>query len=537
MLIWLNTKEPGFNNLFLFYAFIYFAALNETVVSISMLMLKTISFRWYFIPLLFVVIYYRVFIADYAYLDELYQLWNHHTIANYTLFVTQGRWFTGILFQKLFGAIDTIAQLKYIRIISLVGWIITTGVWMYLFDKWATVMGLNKRIVLLSTVFFVCSLPVAITIGWASCFEIFLAVLTGLVSGHLLFDKLIHQKEHIELPTLTILMVTVLGVTSLFIYQSGFGIFLLPFFIYYIHKKQAKPDRLVVIGIVVYLFVYVVYYLLFKYSLNHLHIQASNRVGVSIDFWSKLSYFFSGPLPQAFTVNFLYSYRSILSQILFPVLFGGWIICVFILHKQQTILQELSYIVIVLLLLALLYLPSMIALENFASYRTLLVLNLAAFILLIDTAFQFISKDMIQKQVVISLSILMIVLGFYNYNRQLVQPLQAEYAALRSYIQNKYRPAIQNVYFIRPDKYLLANKYHIQTARDEFGVPSTYRDWVPEPMVKQIVLELTGQRNTAEQLKVIQYENKAAYLQDKPALKATDLLINMDAVFREHFSK
>lgn len=215
------------------------------------------------------------------------------------------------------------------------------------------------------------------------------------------------------------------------------------------------------IGVAFYLFVYIVYYMLFKYTLNPFHIPASNRVGVSMDLGNKLSYFFSGPLPQAFTLNFLYSYRSVFSQVLYPVLFGGWVVCVFIMNKQQTIFQRFINVIVILVLLALLYLPSMIALENFASYRTLPALSLAVFILLADMLLHIFRKDIVQKRGITGLSIVLIVLGFYNYNYQLVRPLQAEYQALKLYIQKQYHPGVEKVYFIRPGKYLLANKYGI----------------------------------------------------------------------------
>ncbi|MES1249856.1 MAG: hypothetical protein ABUL46_04185, partial [Chitinophaga rupis] len=66
----------------------------------------------------------------------------------------------------------------------------------------------------------------------------------------------------------------------------------------------------------------------------------------------------------------------------------------------------------------------------------------------------------------------------------------------------------------------------IGSYKDEFGMPSTNKDWTPEPLLKQLVLELTGSRQQAEALKVTQYANmeewKAAGGQANPKIGGTD---------------
>src|SRR5258705_2975604 len=106
--------------------------------------LKNHSFLLIFF--LFLLIYFQVFFADYAYLDEIYLLWHNNDNTNFRLSHTQGRWLSGLLFQKLFTSISTIEQLKLLRLFSLTGWIATTFLWSVIFRKWVNLMGFNPRL-------------------------------------------------------------------------------------------------------------------------------------------------------------------------------------------------------------------------------------------------------------------------------------------------------------------------------------------------------------------------------------------------------
>jgi hypothetical protein len=250
------------------------------------------------IPFLFVAIYFQVFFADFAFTDEAYQLWHNNDNANFVMFHSQGRWLSGLLFQKLFSSISTIEQLKFLRLFSLAGWIATALVLSALLKNWIELLDFPKHLWIAGTLYFVCSISVCIYVGWASCLEVFLATLSGSLSGHLLFKNLYKQQREIHLPGLILLGSALSGVVCLFIYQTAFGIFLIPFLLYYIKRKQLKPGRVIIIGIIFYLGIYVIYFLLFKYSLQAYHMEASNRTEIKINILKKLSFFFSGPFPR-----------------------------------------------------------------------------------------------------------------------------------------------------------------------------------------------------------------------------------------------
>lgn len=477
---------------------------------------------------LFCAIYFPLFTANYAYLDEIHQLWNNRTDSNLNMFLTQGRWLTGLLFQQFFSAIATIEDLKWLRLFSLVGWVLTSFFICLLFQNWAPRFQWQQQTLWLATLYLICSLSVCIFIGWASCMEVFAGVAAGILSGHVLYIALANQNKQRWQFYVSIFLSLVLGVVSLFIYQTAFGAFLLPFFFHYVKKENPSPGKTLLTSVVFYLLTYVVYYFLFQYSLQAYGVVASDRTGISLDVVRKIGFFFSGPLPQAFSLNIPFNAASIFSQVWYPLVLLVWVISVFKNNTHDTWLQKLARIGSIFILLSLIYLPLMIAKENFASYRTLYVFNLAVFVMVVDETLQMLKKERAKKIFTILMALVLLLSCWYTINRLYLSPLQKEYKALQTFMQTHYKPTVQNVYFIRVDKHLFSKRVY----RDEFGLPSTYRDWVPIPIVKQLVLQQTGDRSIAENVNVVQFENGDALNQSGIVLHANDLLIDMNALYK-----
>jgi hypothetical protein len=147
------------------------------------------------------------------------------------------------------------------------------------------------------------------------------------------------------------------------------------------------------IGLIFYFVIYIIYYFCFKYSLRAYHIDASTRTELHFDILKKVSFFFSGPFPQGFSMNLLFYAGSIFSQIFYPAVFLLWLLITFKRNRNNSFLQNIFFVAFILFLLALIYLPSMIAAENFPSYRTLFVFNLAVFLMVADSLFSLITKE------------------------------------------------------------------------------------------------------------------------------------------------
>ena len=486
---------------------------------------------YFLIPFLFILIYFQVFFADYAYLDEIYQLWHNDDNSNFLMFHTQGRWLTGLLFKKLFSSISRIEQLKYLRIFSFTGWMLATFAWGYFFRKWLSSLKLNQELWSLSVAYLACSISVCVYIGWASCMEVFLAVAFGLLSADILFTNLLKGGE-IRLPVKVIAGSLFFGIVSLFIYQPSFGIFLVPFFLRYIARKKARPDSIFMTGLILYFVIYIIYYFCFKYSLRGYHIEASTRTELHFNILKKISFFFSGPFPQGFSLNLLFYAGSIFSQVFYVLVFLIWLVITFKRNSPNKFTGKIFFVGFILFLLALIYLPSMIAAENFPSYRTLFVFNLAAFLMVAGSLFSLIKKERPKKLFLLIGFAWVILTGFYTFNFQYIDPLKKEYSVLRNFFRENYKPSVTQVYFIRADKFLFSPQFHTKVYRDELGAPSTYRDWVPEPIIKQMIFELTGDRKIAERTTVVQFENATIFDQSKTKTDGINsLLVNMNLLF------
>jgi len=489
---------------------------------------------YFLIPLLFILVYFQVFFADYAYLDEIHQLWHNDDNSNFLMFHTQGRWLTGLLFKKLFSSISRIEQIKYLRIFSLAGWVLTTFIWGYFFRKWLRAFNLKQELWWVSLAYFICGISVCVYIGWASCMEAFLAIAFGLLSTNTLFINLMKQEKKIQLSGKAISASLFFGIVSLFIYQPSFGIFLIPFFLKYIDRKKVKPDPVVITGLIFYFATYIVYYFCFKYSLKGYHIEASTRTEVHFDILKKISFFFSGPFPQGFSINLLFYAGSIFSQVFYVLVFVAWLVITFRRNSPQGFTGKIFFVAVILFLLALVYLPSMIAAENFPSYRTLFVFNLAVFIMVMESLFSLAKEERVRKTWLVITSAWVLGTGFYAFNFQFINPLKKEYSVLRNFFREHYKPSVTQVYFIRADKFLFSSQFHTKVYRDELGAPSTYRDWVPEPIIRQMILELTNDRSLAERTTVVQFENEAIYNQSSKNIdRVNSLVIDMNLLFTQ----
>jgi hypothetical protein len=483
------------------------------------------------ILLIFLLVYFQVFTANYFFSDDIHQLWYNKYASAYTASASQGRWISGFVFDIFFSPISSVSQLRYLHIFSLVSWVLTTSLWYFLFTKWANQLNLDKRYIFLTTVFITCCIPVAIYIGWASCIQLFIGICAGLLSGHFLLISLLKNPK---LPAGMTILCIITGFISLGTYQNTFGMFLLPFLIYYLQEQKSKPARIVTTGIVSYCIIVGLYFLIFIVYSSLNEIPQNERARITTDVAGKLSFLFSDPLPMAFSVNFLYSSRSIFSQVLAPLMMASWAVSLFIRFKKDTIYKNFGRLLFILLLLILMYLPSMLASENFASYRTLFVLHLAVFYLLIDQLFFFTKGEKNKKRITYFICFFLAITGFYNFNFQFINPLKAEYQAFTGFMKKNMTTDKQTIYFIRADQFIFNDFYHTLPYKDEFGLPSTNKDWVPAPLIKQYMLESTSDRNLAEKIKVVQFADTSEYNNSHIQMTKNDLLVDMNDVFRRY---
>ncbi|RYY59200.1 MAG: hypothetical protein EOO05_14000, partial [Chitinophagaceae bacterium] len=339
------------------------------------------------------LIYYPVFYSNYLYTDEAVQLWNYRPGSGYHMFTEQGRYLTDVLMSSLFGRADTISDVRYLRIFSFAGWLVCIPIWFLVLKNVLAEAGLKNPLAFLITLWLIGSPSFGISIGWASTMELFIANTAGLLGGYGIYLLLVRN----ELPVsknLLMLLSFAAGLVSLFTYQNGFGCFLLPFFLY----TLLHPGRysVAIRGLMFFAAIALVYFLLFRYQMQVMNIEGSGRTGIRFSPVKKIVFFFTKALPPAFFGNLVYteSDRTALFYFTpffllmlfgtfrwFPVRIAGGVIAtgpgadapVIRARPSIAIGLTLQHLLVLLLLLMLMYFPSLLVKENYASARTRLV--------------------------------------------------------------------------------------------------------------------------------------------------------------------
>jgi len=292
---------------------------------------------------------------------------------------------------------------------------------------------------------------------------------------------------------------------------------------------KPKNFKIIFFGIAGCLFIYVIYYFLFKLSLQINHIEAISRTEISINVFPKIRFFFR-PLATAFHFTYLFNEKSIMGFIIYLIIFFSWAVIDFYQFTALSVANRLKILALTILMLILIYLPSLIVKENYFPNRTLLALDMGVFFLVSQTLLTHFKKYKTKLSLVAALSSLFVLNAWYNFNKQFLKPLKNEYAQVRAFIETNYKPGGNTVYFIRPHEDFFVRTYHITRSWDEFGVPSTFFDWVPEFFVRQVVFEKTGDRQKAEKLMIKHWLGKETFLNSNPLLSKDILLIDVEEI-------
>lgn len=461
--------------------------------------------------LVLLVIFFPLLYAHFLYLDDAHQLWFNEKGATMNIWFIHGRYIGGVLMEKAFTSINTIAAVKTYRILSVIGWAIAILVYVKVAMQWVRYNLIDSRLVLLSGVYIASSLSVAIANGWGgTCFEISITFTAGLLSGHLLYTQLQKHKRYLAIPVPMQLLVLILGLVALFTYQIGIGMFLIPFFMHFNTRKFEKPDHFVITGIITFLAVIVVYYLAFKMMISIAGVAEGHRANLNLNILSKLSFFIGIPTAQAFSFNFLFNLHSIISQAFYILVIAAWVVYSFVTERGKPVLSRIIYIAGTFAFLMLIYLPVMVTAENFSSYRSMLALNLAVVLMLTNLILQGIKNASRKNYFAIAAMIVFACVGFYNFRYNFLKPLVKEYQVVRSYVEKQYKPDVTKIYFLMPPENLFKDQFNIHHYRDEFGVPSTFKDWVPANLVRQIIYEITHDKSIAQKTEVVLFPYEKA---------------------------
>ena len=482
------------------------------------------------------LLFYPLFYTHYFYTDEIVQLTHYRKGTNFHMFAEQGRYLTDRLFQSLFSAIDTIGQITRLRLISLLGWMVCIPVWYTILTRVCRKEELPPFLPFFTVLYLIVCPPFCVSVSWASCMELFIANTSGLVAGYALYSQIrfvpvpgtTHKK--MELPARGVVLTLLFGVISLFTYQNGFGCFLLPFLLQAIAKKEWSRSIVAAIGM--YFFTYLLYYMLFKWQLHFWQTGASTRTGFAAEPLSKILFFLGRPLATAFHFTWIVNERSLAGKVFYALVFVAWLLLNLFTRRPGSFPSRLRYLAGIFCLLILIYLPSLIVKENYASNRTLLALDMTIFLLVFTTLLQWVRMEKNQLIMANLLGIFLVANAWYNFRYQFLGPVKKEYDLVRNYMETGIHSGITNVTFIRPTQDLFGRKYGVNISWDEFGVPSTYPGWVPEDFVRQVVFEKTGDRAAADKLVITNWPDKQTWLASRPSPGENTFTVDVESIMR-----
>jgi hypothetical protein len=483
-----------------------------------------------FLYLVVLLIFFPLFYTEYVYTDEAIQLWNYRPGSGFIMFAIQGRWVTEQLIGRSFDAANSIKDITYIRIFALAMWLVLIPVW-YIVMKRVTAKGAGyEYLPLFTCLYLVTSMPFAISIQWASCLELPIANTAGLVSGAIIYVAIRDKDKWFQFPVGASLGALVAGFISLSAYQSSFACFLIPFLFHYISAYTTQKDKVLIKGLAFCFFMYAFYFVVFKIYLVINHIPGDARTGLSFDIIRKLAFFIARPLKQAFCFNVVVGLDNNLSRIVCVLLFGGWVLLAFNRFGKKNRIAAVKYLAAALLIFLVSYTPSLLVKENYSSNRTLFAIDMCVWVVCAEMILYVVKKESMRKAIGYGIAIFLVICGWYNFNRQFLMPIREEYNDVRNYVFEHYNSNITTVYFIQPGEDAFQKKYHLQTSMDEFGVPSTFFSWVPEPFIKQLVLEKTGSRETANKLTIKGWESEESFKASGEQVSGNTLIVNVPQI-------
>jgi len=483
---------------------------------------RTDYYKIGFLMLIPLLIFYPLFTTTYFYTDEVFQLWLYGKDPSFAMFVPQGRFLNDRLFRAMYGAIDTIAQLRYLRLFALGGWLLSIPVWYKILSKIRRDEDLPPQLPFWAVLYLTTSLPFAISIQWAACMELFIANTCGLLAGYLVY----RYERRGWIPAL------LLGLVSLFFYQNGFGCYLLPFFMRFVARQTFS--RKMWMPLLVYFSIYLIYFFLFKIGLHAVyHIDAQERTALANDPLDKAFYLLSKGLPGAFYFNAVVQETSVAGRIYYLMVAGGCLLasCFWLSGSAGRDLRRwLIYALTLLAAFILIYLPSMVVHEDHSSNRTLLGLDMAVFLWVFVSLWRVIPNEQLRSSLLTLTCVLLALVALNNFRHIFLRPATDEYVALKTFIDSNYNPNVITIDYIRAPEDIVRKKYGVQSSWDEYGFASSYFTWIPEAVTRQLVFEKTANRALAEKLKIRvwvdrkawqaagQQETKGGLLIDAPAI-------------------
>ena len=439
----------------------------------------------YIFSIFFLIIFYYKIGLTFAFLDDYTHLWifrgESSTISSISGMIQGGRLLYGILLKFLFSNSYYIENLKYLRIIAVVGvWLGTIVLFRYLI--WLKWNHLNAFII---SLLFATLPSFSLYIGWASTCLVPWAFLFALLSAICAIKIIEHPSLKVRYLIFT--LVVILMQCSLSIYQSSGTAYFLPVFILILtNPKMPRNQLFILMGI--FAFSLVVYMLHYKLTLLFMDLSKLERASIDPKIIQKFIYFYYKDLKQIMSYNIISGEKLVLRGLRFS---GYAVLLLFFFQKlRDTISGKMLFwnFLFILTILPLTNLPRIASTEVWTCYRSL---GVTAVCMLIITCYMIeqLKNKYIQHIVTIAFAIVMTVAGYYNINNRFINYQVNEYNKVSKAASALIKKKPDEIIIIRPSWSAHTDKVFA----DEYGLPSNTAAWVSVPFMNLLVEKETGQ--------------------------------------------
>ncbi|HUP13773.1 MAG TPA: glucosyltransferase domain-containing protein [Niastella sp.] len=481
--------------------------------------------------LIALLIFLPLFYSEYIYTDEVAEIWEYNTIPGHQMFTDDGRWLAEQMHSLLFKAIDTIQEVTRLRFISLFGWLLCLPVWYLVIKRLVANVPAYEYLPFVVCAYLITSLPFLISVQWAACMQFFIADTVALLSGTIALKCIQCQHDKPVKRIAAGLVSAGLGLASLFLYQSAYACFLIPFLLYFLNPFANRKEKVLVLGLTFHLVVCAVYFLLYKLTFSiYDNFSEPTRNSLFLQPVEKLKFFVARPLERSFRFTLLTNEENAISRLYYAVMLLMLVVLAFSRFQIKKWQLAVKYLAGIGCVWVISYLPPLLIREYYPSNRTLMALNLCVFIVCLEMGLWFIKNKRVLQICGIAMICFFTLCARYNFQKVFLRPIVDETAALKGYFKQHFTSSIQTIHFIQPLEDFVSKKYKVNWSMDELGVPSTFADWVPESLSKQLIYEATGNRQQAARVVVKRWSSKEDYLNAHEVLNSSILLVDVPAI-------
>ncbi|MBO9203666.1 MULTISPECIES: hypothetical protein [Niastella] len=477
-------------------------------------------------------IFLPLFHSDYIFMDEALQLWGYKAVPGFYMFIDEGRFLTEALQRWLFNMIDSIHGIMYMRLFSLFGWMLCLPIWYVIINREVKNVPQYKYLPFFTCLYLITNPSFLLSVQWATCLQFWISHTASVLAGAIVINSLRSEDFKIKKYLGAGILALLLGVPILFLYQGSWACFLIPFLLFFINPLNKNKDKVLLRGAIIHFAVYTAYFVIYKASfLIMADIPEDPRNKVYLNPFIKLAFFLARPLERSFRFTLLTEERSLFSLAFYILSVVSLALLTFKRFGKEKRWQAVKHLTIVLFGFGVIsYLPGLLIEENYASNRTMFALNLVVFIFSFEMALYYIKNTRILQIGGLAIFVFFVWCARFNSYQGFIRPQVAETAAFQDYYRQHYTPKMTTIHFIQPPEDILANKYHINYSMDEYGVPSSFFVWVPNHLSKELVYEITGNREACRNLYVKQWPSKEEYDRAGEKVDSTVLVVDAKAI-------